>query len=225
MMVQIHTISFGMSKIYLLKGEKCILVDAGIPGQKKTFLQGLDCADTKPEMIELVIITHGHFDHIGLANFIAETTSAKIAIHKRDREMLETGRSPLLPGTTTWGKLLMNTMDRVMTSVSVRPTKADTVLGDDGLSLDEFGIPGRVIYTPGHTLGSVSVLLEGGEAFVGDLAMSARFMRLKPGPPIFAEDLELVLQSWRKLLEVGARIIYPAHGKPFSIDLIRDHLT
>jgi hypothetical protein len=57
------------------------------------------------------------------------------------------------------------------------------------------------------------------EAFVGDLAMNARFMRREPGPPIFAEDIKLVLQSWRVLLDSGARIIYPAHGRPFSSEV------
>ena len=78
-----------------------------------------------------------------------------------------------------------------------------------------------MIYTPGHTQGSVSVLLKSGAAFVGDLAMSARFMRLTPGIPIFAEDLELVKNSWGKLVDSGAKRVFPAHGKPFEIDVFQ----
>jgi glyoxylase-like metal-dependent hydrolase (beta-lactamase superfamily II) len=210
-----------MVNVYLLKGEKSVLIDAGVPGRKKSFLRGLEKAGVKPGEIELVIITHGHMDHIGIAKVIVEITGAKIAIHQREREWLETGRSPIPPGTTVLGKVL-SALGRRIHEISVEPVVADIVLGDDGFSLDEYGIPGKVVYTPGHTLGSVSVLLESGEAFVGDLAMSARFMRLKPGPPIFAEDLDMVMQSWRVLLESGARTIYPAHGKPFSANVFRD---
>ena len=223
-MVQCHTINLGISTIYLLEGDKCILVDAGIPGQEKLLLRALGHANIRPEMIELLIITHGHFDHIGMANFIAETTNAKIVIHQQDLEMLESGRSPILPGTTPWGKMMVAFMSRVMRRVSVQPAKADIILGDDGLGLYEFGIPGRVVYTPGHTLGSVSVLLDGGDAFVGDLAMSARYFRWNPGPSILAVDWDLVLQSCWKLLEAGARFIYPAHGKRFSADVLRTSL-
>jgi glyoxylase-like metal-dependent hydrolase (beta-lactamase superfamily II) len=109
-----------------------------------------------------------------------------------------------------------------MPQVSISPTKADILIGEDGMSLQEYGIPGQVIHTPGHTRGSVSVLLETGEAFVGDLAMSARFMRFRPGLSIFAEDQELAMSSMRDLLKMGAKTIYPAHGRPFSADVFRD---
>jgi glyoxylase-like metal-dependent hydrolase (beta-lactamase superfamily II) len=67
----------------------------------------------------------------------------------------------------------------------------------------------------------VSVLLESGEAFVGDLAMNRFPLRFSPGLPIFAMDEEKVRKSWETLLARGARMIYPAHGKPFSAEIIR----
>jgi glyoxylase-like metal-dependent hydrolase (beta-lactamase superfamily II) len=112
-----------------------------------------------------------------------------------------------------------------MTNISVEPAEADILLGDDDFDLGAYGIPGRVLHTPGHTLGSVTVLLESGEAFVGDLAMSARIMRMKPGPPIFAEDIKMVMQSWKKLRESGVRKIYPAHGRPFPIEVLDEEFS
>jgi hydroxyacylglutathione hydrolase len=104
-------------------------------------------------------------------------------------------------------------------------TQVDMVLGDEGLFLAEYGIPGKVIHTPGHTAGSVSVLLETGDAFVGCMAHSGLPFRLSPGLPVFAEDLEQLRQSWQLLLSHGARTIYPAHGEPFSADVIRKALV
>lgn len=82
------------------------------------------------------------------------------------------------------------------------------------------GKPGRVIHTPGHTMGSLSIVLESGEAFVGDLVMNFGFMRRGPGLPLFAEDVNLVVKSWKKLLDSGVKMIYPAHGKPFPVALL-----
>jgi glyoxylase-like metal-dependent hydrolase (beta-lactamase superfamily II) len=222
--VAIYPISFGVSRAYLLQGEKCVLVDAGIPGQRKAFLRGMERTGIRPREIALVIITHGHLDHIGLVNFIAGRTGAQIAIHHQDRKFLETGKHPTPPGTTLWGKVL-SFLGRGMTNISVEPAEADILLGDDDFDLGAYGIPGRVLHTPGHTLGSVTVLLESGEAFVGDLAMSARIMRMKPGPPIFAEDIKMVMQSWKKLRESGVRKIYPAHGRPFPIEVLDEEFS
>jgi hydroxyacylglutathione hydrolase len=223
MTVQIHTIPLGMVNCYLLKGEKYVLIDAGIPGLKKPFFQGLKDTGVQLEQIELVVITHGHMDHIGLAKVVKELTGAKLAIHEREVDWLENGKSPLPPGATPFGKILMS-LGGFMPPITVEPTVADIVITDDGLSLETYGLPGKVVYTPGHTMGSVTVLLASGEAFVGDLAMSARFMRATPGLPIFAEDLDLVVHSWEELLDLGAKTIYPAHGKPFPADVFRKKL-
>jgi len=88
-----------------------------------------------------------------------------------------------------------------------------------------FGVPGKVLFTPGHSMGSVSVLLETGDAFVGDLAMNGSLLRWGAGLPSLAEDLEMVKESWALLLRQGARVIYPAHGKPFPADTIRKALS
>ena len=65
------------------------------------------------------------------------------------------------------------------------------------------------------------MLLERGEAFVGDLAMNMFPLRLNSGLPIIGDDIQVVKESWRKLLGMGAKTVYPAHGKPFSAELMR----
>lgn len=109
-----------------------------------------------------------------------------------------------------------------MPLVHIPATNVDLILGDEEFSLGEFGIAGKVIPTPGHSPGSVSILLETGDAFVGDLAMNAFPLRLSPGLPIFAEDLQKVKNSWKLLLDYGAKMIYPAHGSPFTAEKMQD---
>jgi hydroxyacylglutathione hydrolase len=115
-------------------------------------------------------------------------------------------------------------MSVFMPLVHIPATDVDIVLGDGEFSLSEYGIPGKIVHTPGHSMGSVSVLLETGEAFVGDLAMSMFPLRLSPGLPILAEDMQKVRESWKLLIDMGVKTIYPAHGKPFSVDIIRKAL-
>jgi glyoxylase-like metal-dependent hydrolase (beta-lactamase superfamily II) len=82
------------------------------------------------------------------------------------------------------------------------------------------GIHGKALYTPGHTSGSMIILLDSGEASVGDKAVGGLPQCLSPYTSIFLEDANQVKASWRLLLEQGAKWIYPAHGKPFKADVL-----
>jgi glyoxylase-like metal-dependent hydrolase (beta-lactamase superfamily II) len=78
---------------------------------------------------------------------------------------------------------------------------------------------------PGHSSGSVSVLLDTGEAFVGDMAMNKFPLRLSPGMPIYAENSQLLIESWQTLMDEGVKTVYPAHGDAFSADVMRNELA
>jgi glyoxylase-like metal-dependent hydrolase (beta-lactamase superfamily II) len=222
--VRIDPIVLQFTSCYLIRAEGAILIDGGPPGQGERFKKALESLSVKPQDIRLIVFTHGHWDHIGSAADIKASTGAKIALHRREKDWLEKSLTPLPPGVTTWGRIMFKLM-AAMPSAPIPTAQVDWVLGNDELSLAEYGIPGRIIYTPGHSSGSVSVLLDTGDAFVGDLAMNGLPLRLNPGLPIFAEDMQQVRASWALLLSKGARRIYPAHGKPFPADVIRKALV
>lgn len=225
MRVGIHPIGLVDSVCYLIRSEGSILVDTGVPNKAKGIVKALERLAVQPEEIQLILITHGHWDHIGSAKEIKERTGAKIAMHQAEKDWLEKSLKLLPPGVTPWGRLVMGIAAMRIASVHIPATDVDIVLGDEALSLSEYGIPGKVIYTPGHTLGSVSVLLETGDALVGDLAMNGFPFRSGPGLPIAAEDMQRVKESWKLLLEEGAETVYPGHGKPFSAEIIRRALS
>jgi len=222
--VKIYTIPLGFDHCYILQDKGTVMVDGGSPKTVKQFRKTIEEIHLNPKDIKLMILTHGHWDHIGSAKEIKDLTGAKIALHEKEKEWLEKSQKPMPPGVTLWGHIFGGIIRTFLPFIHIPSTKVDLVLGDESMSLSEYGIPGRVIHTPGHSSGSVSVLLETGEAFVGDLAMNKFPLRLSPGPPIFAEDWEALKKSWQILLDQGAKTVYPAHGEPFSVDIIRKGL-
>ena len=225
MAVDIFQIELGFDQCYVLKSEGVIAVDAGAPNKGRNFARGLERASIDPQDVQLIVITHGHWDHVGSAGELKAITGAQLAMHQREVHWLEQSLTPLPPGVTLWGRVFISLHKKLMPLINIPPVKVDVALGDDGLLLSDYGIPGRVLHTPGHSSGSVSVLLDTGEAFVGDLAMNRFPLRLSPGLPIFAEDQAAIVESWRSLLDQGATTVYPAHGKPFPAEVIRKAIS
>ncbi len=222
----IHTIPLGIGNVYVVKDEGAIIIDSGAPKKGKAFIKGLEEEGIKPEEIQLIILTHGHWDHVGSTAEIKEMTGAKVVMHKSDKQWLEESLKPMPPGVTTWGKISTKLFSwTIVPFVHVQPTEVDIVLENEEFSLEEYGISGKVVYTPGHSSGSVSVLLETGEAFIGDMAMNKFPLRLSPGMPIYAENWSKLLDSWQMLLNKGVKTVYPSHGGPFSVDIIRKELA
>jgi hydroxyacylglutathione hydrolase len=218
--MNVHTLHMGITSCYIIQDKGTILIDCGPPNKLGNFMKSLRSASIDPKQIKLIINTHGHYDHIGSAKVIKDTTGAQIAMHEPDKEWLEKAINPIIPGVTVWGKLL----SKIPIKPHIAETSVDIKLDDEDFSLTPFGIHGKVIYTPGHTIGSVSVLLETGDAFVGDLAMSGFPLRLNPGLPVFAEDIERVKENIKLLVQRGARTFYPGHGKPFLADMVMKFL-
>jgi glyoxylase-like metal-dependent hydrolase (beta-lactamase superfamily II) len=215
----------GINRCYLIQADGCIMVDTGPPQSGQAIVKWLGRIAIYPQEIKLIILTHGHADHVGSALRVKNFTGARVALHKNDKFMFENGQVVWPTAASTWGHVARYLLKPMTPIFSFKGSKVDVVIGDEGLSLEEYGIPGKIIHTPGHTPGSVSVLLETGEAFVGCMTHNNLPFRLRPGLPIFAEDLPKLRDSWRLLLDEGAKTIYPAHGNSFSVDKIRKVLS
>jgi glyoxylase-like metal-dependent hydrolase (beta-lactamase superfamily II) len=219
---EIHQLSLRMinDNCYLIKEDGVIMVDASMPKQGKKFLKWLGDLSINPEDISLLLLTHGHLDHVGSASEFKKLTGCKVAINHREKDCVEKALKSLPPGVNLWGKVYAAIGNALLPFINFPSTRVDLPLEDEDYSLEPYGIHGRVIHTPGHTYGSMSLLLDTGDAFVGDLAVNPLPMRIALGMPQVAENANAVKESWRLLLSSGAKHIYPAHGKPFSADAL-----
>jgi len=227
MKTRIHSLKFGINQCYIIQQKGTIMVDGG-PGQKNTitkFRKYLQQFSIQPEELKLVILTHGDFDHVGSSKPIKELTGAKIAIHEIDKPNLEEGIFNWPPGQNAYGRFLHSLFYPLMKNTSFPSCKADLTLTEEDFPLNGFGIDGKVIYTPGHTRGSVSVLLDTGDAFVGCLSHNGFPFRRKPNLPIFAENIEQIKESWHQIIAKGAKTIYPGHGKSFDVEEIKKYMN
>ena len=197
------------------------MVDAGTPNKIRVFKRKLSKLYINPRDVKMIVLTHSHFDHAGSAKEIKELTGAKIVIHESEKDYLEGNGFVMPKGVNTWGRITRQLLFPFFKKIPFSKPKADIVLGDDEMSLNEYGIDGKIIHTPGHTQGSLSILLDTGEAFVGCLAHSGFPFRVGSGLPIYAQDIEKVKESLKMLIKRGARIIFPGHGNPFPVEIIR----
>ena len=215
-MATVIQIRLSLSNSFLVVGERPILVDTGSPKDGKKLLRKL--AQHGVQNLALILHTHGHSDHCGSTKQLKETTSAPTAIHPADAAVMENGRNQATKPTSRRAKLLHWLVNDEFPSV--RP---DILLPDE-MSLQALGIDGKVVCTPGHTVGSISVLLSTGEAIVGDLLMGGwlggMFRSGQPGYPYYADDLGQIRASVKTLLDLGAIKFFVGHGGPLDAERV-----
>jgi len=206
-MLEIHSLSLGMVQAYLLSFDRgIILVDAGMPGYAKRVLRKMAALGQRE--LRLIYITHAHIDHYGSAAELRRITNAPIAIHHADEDAMSRGESPLGEPRGR-GRFVSSFMPLAERLIPLEPTKPDVVL-KDGDPLSDYGLDALVLHTPGHTMGSSSLIVEGKYAFVGDLLSTGGKPHVQR---LFAEDWSSIQESINRVKSAQPEWIYSGHGK------------
>ncbi len=169
-------------------GTSRLLVDLGYPGTLGTMLANLKRMDVPLSQIRYALATHYHLDHAGLAQ---ELKRAGVPLLVLEPQM------PAIPLLASWMKPQDHYVDITLHDNVTIPLARSRAL------LAELGMAGEILHTPGHSDDSVSLLLDDGSAFTGDLTHPA-FATEEQAPAIAA--------SWRLLRDRGAARVYPGHG-------------
>jgi len=209
---EIITIAKKIVNCYIIHNEDSfIMVDSGFSFYRKAVNEALIDAGCRPGELKLVIITHGDTDHTGNCIFLREKYDAKIAVHPVEAKTLETGdmlinrktrRSFLLRAGFAMSRLLMR-----------GKFKADIFLAD-GEDLSPYGLNARVIHTPGHTIGSISILTAEGDFFCGDFLSNNKMPKVNS----LVDDPAEMAASLSKMKSLDIRKIYPGHGQAFTME-------
>ena len=211
------SIPLGRSTAYLVKGTRPILIDCGTPGNKTRLVDQLCYAGVAPSDLALIVVTHVHSDHVGSLPAMKALSEAPVAVHALEADALQMGRNAALVPNSVLARAAIPLLKLQKPLAGVKPE----LMIDGVFDLREYGVIGEILPTPGHTPGSLSVVLEGGEAIVGDLVMGGLFRPHVPHLPMIASDVDQVCASIKALLDRGVTRFHAAHGGPFSPEALR----
>lgn len=213
---EVIPIPLGGTNAFIIKGSKNVLVDTGNPGSEDLILEKMTEIGINPKDISLIIITHGHSDHFGSVWELKEKTGAKVAIHKLDADSIRKGVNPPLKSRNLWGTI---------TSIFIKDPEGfhnfePDILIDGDMDLNNYGVNGKIIPSPGHTAGSISVILESGQLMAGDLLSGSLFQSGKPQLSSYYDDMDQLVSSVKAVTDLSPTIVFTGHGGPFSTSSI-----
>jgi glyoxylase-like metal-dependent hydrolase (beta-lactamase superfamily II) len=205
---RVQPIQHGGANIYLIETESgYLLVDVGMPGQGEKLDGAFAELGVDPKSIQLIVVTHGHLDHIGSIAHAQQVTGGRVLCHRSFAESLAKGEMErAVPRTKNLGVRVMNYLSTWMSYTGTQPD----IEMDDEFDLNDFGIAGKIIHTPGHSASSISIILDNGEALVGDMIRPEESGEIGLGA--FYEDKAVLLDSLQRVAAYEPRIIYMSHG-------------
>ena len=214
----------GMSNGFFVVENSVIAVDSGSAEGEDIFREACRIAGIKPQEIVLLITTHGHVDHFININAMKKLTGAPILCHREAAPYLIEGSYPDVVARNEIGRAILERQEREGPPVAHVPkVEPDIIIGDEPYNMTDWGISGKLLYTPGHSKGCISLVLDSGEAIVGDLFAS--FEGNPPCPAVFVSpgaDSSELFQSLKYLLSLGINTFYSGHGGPFATDTVRN---
>lgn len=199
----------GRSNAFLLsKGEKCILIDTGTKAQWGKLSRRILSMGVRS--IDYLILTHTHNDHAANANRAGDLFGPRVMAHRNEVGCLTTGRPAIPKGTNLFSRTLVDLFGEMAAPLfRYPPSPCEIIIEGDVFSLEPYEFNAYLLHTPGHSPGSMSLIVEDEIALVGDV-MIGRGSRYTYPP--FADDPVELMRSWKKLLDTDCNLFIPSHG-------------
>jgi hydroxyacylglutathione hydrolase len=211
----------GRSNVFLLtNGEKNILIDTSVEFMRHNLEKRLEQMNVYH--IDYLILTHTHYDHAANAGLIKDKYKAQVIVHKDEASNLTSGENIIPKGTNLITRILVNLFaKRYLSAARYKPCTFDFLV-DSVFDLNKTGFNAYIIHTPGHTIGSMSVIVDNEIAIVGDAMFGVSKWSVLPP---YADDITQMIKSWGSLLETKCSVFIPGHGSANDRALVQKSLN
>lgn len=207
--------------VYPLK-DGYVLIDTGYENGFLKLKSNLLKHNIEFDKLRFVFLTHAHDDHAGFLNdLLLNNPALKVVMSHKSLDGLYRGQNSFAGGCTSKLALLFCNIMKVFgkgehTYPKLKKEFESRCIQITDDNRQEIGLllSGQIIDTPGHTADSISLMLNDGSLFCGDAAMSGLPSLNKI--TIWVETKDDFLASWRMLINLKPKVIYPGHGKPFT---------
>ena len=197
-----------------------VMVDTGYDNSYVSVRKKLQNLQINPEEVHYLFLTHAHDDHAGfLEEWMTEHPRTQVIAHEKAIDGLRKGQNRFDGGCSTMFAFLfcqlmalLGNGDHRYPGLSEEHLAKIITLNEANLEELEKELSGKILFTPGHTADSISLLVRG-NLFCGDAAMNGIPSSHKI--TIWVEDKTEFEKSWEVMLSSGAKKIYPAHGSAF----------
>jgi glyoxylase-like metal-dependent hydrolase (beta-lactamase superfamily II) len=204
-MIEIERIKCGNGNAYIVSdGENSILVDTCHEEYRDLILR-----KCRLKNVGLIVLTHGHFDHVQNAAYLSGTLNAKIAMHRDDFALIKDMLAEPIMAHTLLGKVIMKMSQKGFNQAKIEPFEPEIFL-KDGDSLSKYGVLATIISLPGHTKGSIGIIVGDNDIIVGDALMNILYPTKSP----LYGDRVMMEQSAARISSLGNKTIHFGHGNP-----------
>ena len=213
----IRILKVGITNCYLIESNNStILVDSGPKRFSKKAFSLLNSNLKDNKQLNYLLLTHTHYDHSQNAKSICGIYHPKLIVHKSESKFLKTGFTRIPNGTLWLTKIISNLGNKFAPQIAeYDAVNPDIIVDSEYLIETNSGL--KIIETPGHTDGSVSLIIDNEIAIVGDTLFA--IFKSTIYPPFANNESELI-KTWEKLLQTPCRIFLPAHGKAIKRNIL-----
>lgn len=209
LVLNVYRVPFAVGQVYFwVRQDGLTLIDTGLPGAADAIGAALNGVGRDVSEVTEVVVTHGHCDHRGGAAGVVRASGAQVIAEASEVDVLRGAAPEPTPRLTDRDRDLFARVMAQVPHTEVEPVDVDRSVTERALGV----AGGRLLLAPGHTPGSIALLLPGeGVLFTGDTVAT------RDGAPmlgVFNTDPQATVAAVRTLALLDFEVLCPGHGDP-----------